>query len=88
MPKIPKRQTCGVCGQTPCLDFKVANWVWKEAVHPSRINDIHCFDCFRSRADEKLLPWDKSIEFFPVSMYTHIDAINEAGRVEMDQDGE
>lgn len=78
MPVIPKRQTCGVCGQTPCLDFWVPDDIWAEAVHPSRLQDIHCFDCFRARADEKLLEWDLRIRFFPVSMATHIGAIHRA----------
>jgi len=75
MGSIPKRQTCGVCGKTPCQLFHVPDEIWLEAVHPSRQQDIHCLDCFTARADEKLLLWDKDIQFYPVSMRTHIQLI-------------
>lgn len=33
---------------------------------------ILCLGCFTRLADEALLPWDRQIEFWPVSLATHL----------------
>jgi len=39
-------------------------------------NDVLCLACFTARADDCGLAWDKDIEFFPVSLRSHLNEIN------------
>lgn len=66
------RETCCICGDIIRVGFHVPDEIWEQVVHPSRINDIHCLNCFTRRADEKLIDWDKQIRFYPVSFASHI----------------
>lgn len=69
------REICGICHRAVKVGFYVPDDIWKSVVHPSKINDIHCLSCFTERADEKLIAWDREIEFYPVSLKTHIESI-------------
>ena len=77
-PVVPMRESCRMCWRISAVSFAVPNDIWREAIHPFHHNSIVCLDCFIRRADEKLLPWDKSIQFFPTSMRTHLGVIESA----------
>lgn len=72
MPTIATREFCALCHRVSPVGFWVPNHVWREVVHPSRVNDILCPACFIARADEKMIDWDSQIKFFPVSLHTHL----------------
>ena len=72
---IPTRERCGVCHHISPVGFWVPNEIWEAVVHPHYIAAIHCLNCFTSRADEKLIPWDKAIKFYPISFHTHLSAV-------------
>jgi hypothetical protein len=70
--ELPHREMCGLCHRVSAVGFHVPNEVWKAVVHNSRIEDIHCLNCFIERADEKLIAWDSDISFYPVSLRSHL----------------
>ena len=73
--QYPHREICGLCHKVVKIGFHVPDNIWEAVVHPSRINDIHCLSCFTERADEKMIAWDNDIEFYPISLRTHIELI-------------
>jgi hypothetical protein len=70
--RIPTRQFCAICGHIHKIDFHVPDHIWKLAIHTNWRNSIVCLNCFMERADEKLLPWDDTIELRPTSFYTRL----------------
>ena len=71
----PVRERCAVCQQLSPVSFAVPNEIWNAVVHLSLINSIICLKCFIDRADEKYVPWDKTIKFFPTSRHTMLTEI-------------
>ena len=71
----PVRERCGACQQLSPVSFAVPNEIWNAVVHSSLINSIICLKCFIDRADEKYVPWDKTIEFLPISRRTMLTEI-------------
>ncbi len=67
------REFCSICGNIVRVGFHVPDNIWEQVVHASKINDIHCLECFTKRADEKLIDWSKAIKFYPVSLKKHLD---------------
>lgn len=67
------REICKSCGSSNGVGFTVADDVWKAAVPILFQNHVLCLGCFTRFADEKLIAWDKQIEFWPVSFVTHLD---------------
>ncbi len=66
------REICKSCHHINPVGFTVPDEVWELAV-PSRLRDnVLCLGCFVRLADERLISWDKHIEFFPVSLLTHL----------------
>ena len=76
------REVCGLCHRIHPIGFHVPGEIWEAAVHPRYRDTIHCLSCFIERADEKLLPWDEHIQFWPVSLRTHLNVDALADRVE------
>jgi hypothetical protein len=72
--KRAHREFCGLCHRMSSIGFWVPDECWAAVVHASRINDIHCLPCFIARADEQLIPWDREIKLFPVSLSAHLTA--------------
>lgn len=62
------RETCKCCWRPSAVGFHVPDEVWA-AVAPEGVN-VLCLGCFAALADEALVPWDRQIEFFPVSLAT------------------
>ena len=77
---IPIRERCSLCHEVSRVGFWVPNEIWLSVVHPNRIHDILCLRCFSRLADEKNIQWDKDIKFFPVSWYSHNNALGTAHR--------
>lgn len=71
MPDATHREICSLCHRVNRVGFHVPNNVWQAVVHKSNQNSIVCLECFSHRADEKYIEWDKDIQLFPVSLYTH-----------------
>ena len=69
---IGTRQICKLCYQINVVGFHVPGDVWAAVVPECAQNGVVCLPCFARLADEKLVPWDRDIEFLPVSLATHL----------------
>ena len=66
------REICKLCYHVNAVGFSVPDEVWA-AVVPDHVRDnVVCLSCFTRLADEKLIEWDQEIQFYPVSMTTHV----------------
>lgn len=71
--RILTREICKICYHVNPIGFSVPQEVWS-AVNPFGENDsVICLPCFVRIADEKMIQWDKDIQFFPVSLKTHLE---------------
>lgn len=68
--RIMSREVCSCCDGESAVGFSVPDDIWEEV---SDGYNVLCLDCFIRRADRHLVPWDKDIKFFPVSLATHLD---------------
>ncbi len=50
--------------------------IWQAVVPTEMQESVVCLTCFTRLADEKCIPWDQQIEFYPVSMATHLGIVN------------
>ena len=75
MNNTPTRERCAACQDISPVSFAVPNEVWGAVVHPQFSNSILCLACFISRADEKLVAWDKVITLLPRSLATHLSEV-------------
>jgi hypothetical protein len=67
------REICKLCYHVNAIGFRVPDNVWV-AVVPYYVRDsVVCLACFTRLGDEKNVPWDREIEFFPVSRMTHLN---------------
>ena len=72
LPVGVSREICRICHHVNAVGFSVPDHVW-QSVAPTPIRDsVICLSCFTRLADEKLIQWDKDIQFYPVSLVTHI----------------
>ena len=69
------REICKICYHIGGVGFMVPDEVWKLVVPPRLRDDVLCLGCFTRLADERLIPWDDHIEFFPVSLWTHLQPL-------------
>ncbi len=65
------REICKLCYHVNAVGFKVPDSTWRSVVPGRFWDDIVCLSCFTRLGDEKGVPWDERIEFFPVSLETH-----------------
>ena len=73
LPRGYSREICKSCWNINALGFHVPDDIWNAAV-PELLRDrILCIVCFARFADERLIAWEKVIEFFPVSMASHLE---------------
>jgi len=70
---VGSRETCKACYHVNPIGFHVPDDVWLAVVPECLQGRVVCVQCFARLADEKLIPWDRDIEFFPVSMATHAE---------------
>lgn len=69
---IPTRERCAACQQPSPVSFWVPDETWAMVVHQFFQNSILCLPCFVSRADEKLIEWEKDIKLYPISLATQL----------------
>lgn len=69
------REICGACGRVNPVGFWVPDSIWAESVPPRHVEDTLCLMCFTEYADENGVEWARGIEFFPVSLKTHMEVI-------------
>lgn len=69
------RERCGLCHKVSPVGFHVPDDLWMTAVPEPHRQGVLCVGCFVSFADERLLPWDRSITFHPVSLATHLQDV-------------
>ncbi len=70
------REICKICYHVNRIGFHVPGAVWSRVVPPHLVDHVVCLDCFTSLADEKLIPWDSDISFYPVSLAAHLRSDN------------
>ena len=70
---IATRERCGVCHCVSAIGFHVPDELWRVAVPDYFRETVLCLKCFVSFADERMLRWERSIKFFPVSLALHLD---------------
>lgn len=70
--RIGTREICKLCYQINTVGFHVPDHIWEAVVPPEVRTRVVCLACFTRLADEKLIPWDCQIEFFPVSLFSHL----------------
>jgi hypothetical protein len=71
-PLMATRECCKACNRISAVGFWVPNKVWLASVPKHLQNGILCVSCFVTHADERLVPWDAEIQFYPVSLRTHL----------------
>ena len=64
------REICKLCYHVNVIGFSVPDDVWEMVVPPHVRSSVVCLSCFTRLGDEKLVQWDREIEFYPVSMAT------------------
>jgi len=69
------REICKMCFRVNPVGFTVPNELWCDAIPPEYQSKVVCISCFAHLADEKLLPWDRHIKFYPISMQTHLKEV-------------
>jgi hypothetical protein len=69
---VASREICSICSHVNRIGFHVPDEVWRAVVPGDWQDHVLCLECFARLADEKLVAWDRSIDFFPVSMATHL----------------
>lgn len=68
------REICKICFHPITVGFRVPDHIWS-AIVPERLQESTvCLACFTRLGDEREIPWDRRIEFFPVSIATHRQA--------------
>ncbi len=65
------REICKICFDVNRVGFHVPDEVWQAAIPEYYGRNIVCLTCFTRLADERAIPWDHEIEFFPVSLVSH-----------------
>lgn len=66
------REICKICFRANPVGFYVPDNIWNDVVPSEYRSRVVCISCFTCLADEKLVPWDDNIQFYPVSMHTHL----------------
>ncbi len=69
---MTSRELCKLCYHTNAVGFRVPDHIWQAIVPESVRNSVVCLSCFTRLGDEKAIPWDGCIEFYPVSLATHL----------------
>lgn len=66
------RELCKLCYHVNAIGFNVPDDIWRAVVPAAMRGSIVCLACFARLGDEKGIAWDQQIEFYPVSMATHL----------------
>ena len=71
----PTRPICEDCRRRIVVDFRVPDEVWLAVFKETHGPGYFCVQCFGARADERLVPWCRDIELYPMSQAEHIATI-------------
>lgn len=71
------REICKACFEINRIGFSVPDEIWIKVVPILLRDHILCLNCFTRFADERLIPWDENITFYPVSFVKHIEGGHE-----------
>ncbi len=66
------REICKSCWKPVTVGFNVPEKIWNTVIPKGLPGKILCLGCFTMLADEMLLGWDEDIEFYPVSLKSHL----------------
>jgi len=66
------REICKLCYHVNAVGFSVPDEIWDLVVPLHVRTAVVCLDCFVRLADEKCVEWDRDIQFFPVSLASHL----------------
>ncbi len=66
------RETCKICYHANAVGFTVPDEVWRAVVPEAHRESVVCLPCFTRLADERGIEWDRYIEFYPVSLISHL----------------
>lgn len=69
------REICRICWRPSPVGFTVPDRIWQLAVHPEHQEHVLCIGCFTAYADERMVAWDRDIEFWPVSAATMLEEV-------------
>ncbi|MBA7622590.1 hypothetical protein ES703_29968 [subsurface metagenome] len=69
------REICKLCFRANPVGFSVPDEIWKDVIPSEHRSKVVCISCFARLADEKLIPWDKQICLYPISMHTHLNDV-------------
>lgn len=69
------REICKLCFRDNPVGFYVPDEIWKDVIPSKYCSRVVCISCFTCLADEKLIPWDREIQLYPVSMNTHLNNV-------------
>lgn len=61
------RELCRICLHENPVGFVVPDSIWDAVVPEDLRNSVVCLSCFASIGDDKMIDWDRDIQFFPVS---------------------
>lgn len=70
---MPTREVCKACGEESAVGFNVPDGVWQRLYGASQ--GVRCLRCFAKDADAHFIQWDNDIEFWPVSIVTHLEGL-------------
>ncbi len=68
------REICKACGRINPVGFAVPPDVWERVTGGYPF--VLCIMCFAQRADDAGVQWDREIEFYPISLRTHYEAMS------------
>jgi hypothetical protein len=71
------KETCRICFRVNPVGSTVPDEIWKAVIPPELLSAVVCISCFARLADEKLVPWDRDIQFYPVSMCSHLMGVKD-----------
>lgn len=67
------REICKLCDHPNPIGFRVPDEVWLAIVPECAKHRVVCLSCFTLLGDEKLVEWDRDIDFYPVSLASHLE---------------
>lgn len=66
------REICKICHHVNPVGFSVPDNIWHLVVPEFAASSVVCIGCFTRLGDEKLIRWEDGIQFFPVSLASHL----------------
>lgn len=67
------RAICKICYHVNAVRFRVSDPIWRSVIPALLWDNTICLHCFTRIADEKFVEWDYDIQFWPVSLVSHLN---------------